>query len=143
LGLGWPRRVSSTGGIYVQKQGASNITDTQTATFEFPELSCVWQHRTWGVAPDPGYPWAVFLHGENGVLKASTMQAEFMPRDRHAQPIRFECLYEREQFPEDATEAGIEMNAAPATRRHLLDFLQAVQTRGRPVADVEEGHIST
>ena len=31
LGLGWPKRISSAGGIYVQKEGKSNITDTQTA----------------------------------------------------------------------------------------------------------------
>ena len=28
LGLGWPKRFSSTGGIYVQKNGKSNIPDT-------------------------------------------------------------------------------------------------------------------
>src|SRR5215216_3617605 len=29
LNLGWPKRVSSSGGIFVQKDGKSNITDTQ------------------------------------------------------------------------------------------------------------------
>jgi hypothetical protein len=57
--------------------------------------------------------------------------------------MHFECLYEREQYPEDVTEKGIELNAAPATRRHMLDFLAAVEKRSRPVADIEEGHIST
>jgi len=33
LGLSWPTKVSSTGGIFVQKEGKSNITDTQTAVF--------------------------------------------------------------------------------------------------------------
>ena len=44
---------------------------------------------------------------------------------------------------EDQTEKDIELNAAPATRRHMLDFLTAVDKRGRPVADIEEGHITT
>ena len=44
---------------------------------------------------------------------------------------------------EDVTEKDIELNAAPATRRHMLDFLAAVDTRGRPIADIEQGHIST
>ena len=52
-------------------------------------------------------------------------------------------MYEREQYPEDVTEKDIELNAAPATRRHMLDFLAAISTRGRPVADIEQGHIST
>jgi predicted dehydrogenase len=143
LGLGWPKRISSSGGIFVQKEGKSNIPDTQTATFEYDDLTVAWQHRTWGSPPDPDYPWALFIHGENGVLKASTMRADFIPLDSNSKPIHFDCYYEREQYPEDLTEASIELNAAPATRRHLLDFLRAVDDRSRPVADVEQGHIST
>jgi hypothetical protein len=41
------------------------------------------------------------------------------------------------------TEKDIELNAAPATRRHMLDFLAAIAKRTRPVADIEQGHIST
>jgi predicted dehydrogenase len=143
LGLGWPKRISSTGGIYVQKDGKSNISDTQTATFEHDQFNCVWQHRTWGTPPDPEYPWALFIYGEKGTLKASTMRADFVPHDRNAKPIHFDCFFEREQYPEDLTEKDIEMNAAPATRRHMLDFLAAIEKRSRPVADIGEGHIST
>jgi predicted dehydrogenase len=143
LGLGWPRRVSSSGGIFVQKDGKSNISDTQSATFEYDNLTLNWQHRSWGAPPDPDYPWALFIYGEKGTLKASTMRADFIPRDKNASPIHFDCFYEREKYPEDVTEKGIELNAAPATRRHMLDFLAAVEKRTRPVADIEEGHIST
>lgn len=143
LGLGWPRRISSQGGIYVQKEGKSNIPDTQSAVFEYDDLECVWQHRSWGVPTDPDYPWAFFLHGEKGVLKASTMRADFIPHDPKAERLSFECVYEKERFPEDVTEEGIELNAAPATRRHMIDFLAAIDSRGRPVADVAEGHFSS
>lgn len=143
LGLGWPKRVSSSGGIFVQKEGKSNISDTQSATFEYDGLTLNWQHRSWGAPADSDYPWALFIYGENGTLKASTMRADFIPRDKKASPIHFDCLYEREKYPEDVTEKGIELNAAPATRRHMLDFLAAVGKRSRPVADIEEGHIST
>ena len=143
LNLGWPKRISSAGGIYVQKDGKSNISDTQVATFEYGQFNCVWQHRTWGNSVDPDYPWALFIHGEKGVLKASTMRADFIPNDKNAKPIHFDCLYEREKFPEDVTEKDIEIHAAPATRRHMLDFLAASDARTRPVADIEQGHIST
>ncbi len=143
LGLGWPKRISSAGGIYVQKGGKSNIPDTQSALFEYPAFNLVWQHRTWGVPTDPDYPWALFIHGDKGVLKASTLRADFVPHDKAAKPMRFECVYEREAYPEDVGEERIELNAAPATRRHMLDFLAAVDGRGRPVADIEEGHVST
>lgn len=143
LGLGWPKRITSTGGILVQKEGKSNIADTQTATFEFENYNAVWQHRSWGTFPDPDYPWGLFIYGDKGTLKASTMRADFIPNGGDAKPIHFDCLFEREQYPEDVAEKGIELNAAPATRRHMLDFLAAIEKRSRPIADVEEGHIST
>lgn len=141
LDLGWPKRISSSGGIYVQKEGKSNISDTQSAVFEYDHYNCNWQHRTWGSTPDPEYPWALFIYGEKGVLKASTMRADFIPRE--GKPIHFECLFEKEKYPEDQTEKDIELNAAPATRRHMLDFLAAIEKRSLPVADIEQGHIST
>lgn len=143
LGVGWPRRVSSSGGIFVQKEGKSNISDTQTATFEYDDLTMVWQHRTWGTPPDPKYPWALTLYGDKGTLKASVTSYDFVPQAREAQPIHRDCVYEREQFPADVTEKDIELHAAPATRGHMRNFLAAIASRGRPVADIEQGHIST
>jgi len=143
LGLGWPKRVTSQGGIYVQKEGKSNIPDTQTALFEHDDFNCAWTHRSWGQPTDPDYPWALFIHGEKGTLKASTMRADFIPLDKAAKPIHFDCIFEKEQYPEDVTEKDNELNAAPATRRHMLDFLAAIEKRGRPIADIEQGHIST
>jgi predicted dehydrogenase len=143
LGLGWPKRITSTGGIYVQKEGKSNIADTQTATFEYDGFNAVWQHRTWGTSPDPDYPWALFIYGDKGTLKASTMRADFIPQGGNAKPLHFDCHFEREKYPEDVSEKDIELNAAPATRLHMKDWLAAIEQRGRPVAEVEEGHIST
>jgi hypothetical protein len=100
-------------------------------------------HRTWGTPTDPDYPWALFIYGEKGTLKASTMRADFIPHGKDAKPIHFDCVFEKEKFPEDVTEKDIELNAAPATRRHMLDFLAAVEKRSKPIADIEEGHIST
>jgi predicted dehydrogenase len=143
LGLGWPKRISSAGGILVQKDGKSNISDTQTATFEYDDFQCAWTHRTWGNSPDPKYPWALFIHGEKGTLKASTMSYSFYPQGKAEPAIHKDCVYEKEKYPEDVNEPAIELNAAPATRLHMRNFLEAIASRGRPVADIEEGHISS
>jgi predicted dehydrogenase len=143
LGLGWPKSVYATGGIYVQKGGRSTIADTQTATFEYDDLDCVWNHRTWGTPQDPEYPWAYKIYGDKGTLKASVMKYEFIPQDKDGKRISEETMYEKEKYPEDLDEDGMELHAAPATRRQMLDFLKAIEDGGRPVADVEEGHIST
>jgi predicted dehydrogenase len=143
LGLGWPRRISSSGGILLDKAAKANTADTQTATFEFDDLRVVWQHRSWGDPPDPKYPWGATFYGDKGTLKASVMSYDFAPSGRGGQPVHQDVTYELEQFPEDKTEKDLEKHCAPAIRRHMQDFLAAIGTRGRPVADIEEGHIST
>lgn len=143
LDLGWPTEINSNGGIYVDKNSKANISDTQTATFQFPELNVVWTHRTWGDAPDPAYPWGATLYGERGTLKMSVMSYDFIPRGGDAKPIHKDVAYELDQYPEDKIEKDLEKHVAPAIRVHMLDFLKAITERGKPVADIEQGHIST
>lgn len=142
LGLGWPKTVSSSGGILVDKASKANISDTQTATFDYGDVTVVWQHRTWGHAADPKVPWGATFYGEKGTLKASVFGYDFTPAGRE-ETIHKDVEYELEQYPEDKTEPRLERHVAPAVRRHMLDLLQATETRGRPVADIEEGAIST
>jgi hypothetical protein len=54
-----------------------------------------------------------------------------------------DVFFEKEKYPEDLTEKDIELNAAPATRLHMLNFLESIDHGGKPVADIEEAHIST
>ncbi|HOW17597.1 MAG TPA: Gfo/Idh/MocA family oxidoreductase [Phycisphaerae bacterium] len=143
LGLGWPKRIASAGGIRIRTGGSANISDTQIATFEYDNLTAVWTHRTWGNAPDPAYPWSLTLYGDKGTLKAGLMSYDFYPAGKNEPAIHKDVVYEREQFPEDLTEKDMELFAAPATRRHMRDFLAAIASRGRPVADIEEGYISS
>jgi predicted dehydrogenase len=142
LQLGWPNKITSTGGIYGDKSGKSNIADTQTAIFEYGNLNCVWQHRSWGTPDDPDYPWAFFLYGDKGTLKGSTMRYDFIPNEKGS-TIHKDVVYEKEKYPEDLKEKDIELNAAPATRLHMLNFLEAIKNNSRPIADIEQGHIST
>ncbi|PYV38672.1 MAG: oxidoreductase [Acidobacteria bacterium] len=142
LDLGWPRRVASTGGILVEKNSKANISDTQTATFDFGDLTVVWQHRTWGRANDPKYPWGATLYGDKGTLKMSVYGYDFIPLEK-GQPVHRDVVYELGQYPEDKTEKELERHVAPAIRHHMQDFLRAIASRGRPVADIEQGYIST
>ncbi len=141
LDLGWPKRISSSGGILVDKASKANITDTQTATFDFDNLKVVWQHRSWGHPPDPKYPWAATFYGEKGTLKASVMSYDFIPLE--GQPVHRDVTYELEQYPEDKTEKDLERHVAPAIRGHMRDFLSNIASRGKPVADIEQGYISS
>jgi predicted dehydrogenase len=143
LDLGWPKRISSVGGIFVDKKSKANITDTQTATFDFENLPIVWQHRSWGEANDPEYPWGATIYGDKGTLKASVFKYEFTPYGQKKPTLAGKALYEYDKYPEDRTEKDLERHVASAVRVHMRDFLNAIASRGRPVADIEQGHIST
>lgn len=142
LGLGWPKRISSEGGILIDKQSKANIPDTQTATFEFGDLPVVWQHRTWGHAVDPKYPWGATFYGDKGTLKVGLQSYDFTPSGQ-GKPIHGDVVMELDQYPEDRTEKDLERHVAPAIRGHMHDFLKAIETREKPVADIEQGFIST
>jgi predicted dehydrogenase len=142
LGLGWPKRINSEGGILIDKESKANIPDTQTATFLFEDLPVVWQHRTWGHAADPKYPWGATFYGDKGTLKVSVQSYDFTPSGK-GNPIHGDVVLELDQYPEDRTEKDLETHVAPAIRRHMQDFLKAIGTRGKPVADIEQGYIST
>jgi predicted dehydrogenase len=142
LDLGWPKRVSSSGGILVAGNTKANISDTQIATFDFGDLEVVWTHRTWGQAPDPKYSWGAILYGDNGTLKAGVMSYDFIPADG-GQAVHKDVTYEFDQYPIDRTEKDLERHVAPAIRGHMKNLLAAIATRGKPVADIEQGYIST
>jgi predicted dehydrogenase len=142
MDLGMPRRVSSAGGILVDKASKANITDSQTATFDFGNLQVVWTHRSYGDAPDPKYPWAATFYGDKGTLKAGVMGYDFVPSAKGAAPMHEDVTYELEQFPEDRTEKDLEQHVAPAIRAHMKNFLECVASRGTPVADIEQGYMS-
>jgi len=141
LDLSAPRMVTSTGGILFAKDAKSNISDTQTATFDFGDVQIVWQHRTWGDPPDPKYAWGATFYGDKGTLKAGLMGYDFMPRG--GAPVHKDVVMELEEYPEDKTERDLEKHVAPAVRRHMKDFLGCIDNGGRPVSDIEEGCIST
>ena len=143
LGLGWPSTIASVGGIFVEKGAKANIPDTQTATFGYPDFDVVWQHRSWGEAPDPKYPWGATIYGDKGTLKASVMSYDYTPTGNSGKPVHVDVKYEFDEYPEDRTEKDLERHVAPAIRGHMRDLLTNIESRGKPVADIEEGHIST
>src|SRR5262245_12785054 len=141
--LGWPTKVSSTGGILVQKEARSNISDTQTATFDFPQFPVQWTHRTWGDSADREYPWGATIYGEKGTLKLSVNKFEFFQLGQAKPALSGTPLFEYEKYPEDKNEKDLEQHVASAIRVHMRDWLKARETNAKPVADIEQGHIST
>jgi predicted dehydrogenase len=145
LDLGWPISITSTGGIYVDKSASSNISDTQRSQFRYPGLDVSWEHRTWGVAPIPQRHWtdlwgARFI-GEKGTLNVTMLGYEFTPTDGGPRE-GFHMLAKGGDLQNlDPSTLGSGMSSVQ--RAHVMDFMKARETRSRPVADIEQGHIST
>ena len=147
LGLGWPDAITSTGGILVDRDATANITDTQNAVFHYPNLEVSWEHRSWGVSPIPQRHWtdqwgARFI-GDGGTLNVWMLGYEFTPADGGPKEGFHMCSQSGDL---DNVDFSQWFNAYNETeKRHMLNFLAAREDRGRtrPVADMEQGHISS
>jgi predicted dehydrogenase len=141
--LGWPTSISATGGTLMRAADTNiNTHDTQTALFDFDGMHVVWNQRNWGLNPEPDYPWGVNLYGDKGTLKLSVWQSDFIARDG-GPAENAKAVEEREPYPEDVQHRETELFAAPATRAHMKNFLAARRDGVLPVADIEQGHISS
>ena len=127
LDLGWPKRITSTGGILVQKDGKSNITDTQTATFDFADFQVVWQHRTWGNPADPEYPWARDDLRRQGHAQGQRQQLRLHPAGQEGADAERQGRVRAGQVPrgQDREGPGAARRRRP-TGRTMQDFLKAI-----------------
>ena len=143
LGLSWPKSISASGGSLMRSPDSNiNLHDTQTALFDYGDVQVVWNQRNWGENPEPDYPWGATLYGDKGTLKFSVWSYDFIPKGDGTKVHR-DFLDEREKYPEDLTHKATEIFAAPGTRRHMQNFLAARRNRDLPVADIEQGYISS
>jgi predicted dehydrogenase len=145
LGLGWPESISSSGGIYVDTASSANIPDTMRSTFKYPGLDLSWEYRAWGRSPIPTRHWsdqwgARFI-GEKGSLNLTMMEVAFSPGD--GGPREGIHMLSKTGNLENIDFSGDNHIYDSVQDRHVLDFMHARETRGRPLADIGEGHIST
>jgi predicted dehydrogenase len=137
LDLRWPKVISSTGGIFVERAGKANVPDTQSVQYDYGDVTVVWEHRTWGRQDYPDDVWGISFFGEKGILRVNLDRFEFAPLDKNAKHVRVEAVRE----PDPTKLEGDHVR--PAGRAHMKDLLDAIAKRSRPVADIEEGHLST
>src|SRR5262249_7433197 len=69
---------------------------------------------------------------------------EFFPTGSKKPTMSGKAVFDApDKYPEDKTEEDFEAHAATANRGHMRDFLAAIEKRSKPVADIEQGYIST
>jgi len=140
LDLRWPKTIASSGGIYVDKDSAATVPDTQIASFQYDDLLMTWTNRQWGQGTDPATPWGARVYGDKGTLRITPTSYDFTPARETAPTMSAQLGPELAEFPNDPK--GDRMLYA-ITRENMRDFVRALKTGTRPAADIEEGYIST
>jgi predicted dehydrogenase len=140
-GVDYPSGVYCSGGRF-NTQGAAETPDTQSATFEFPNLLMTYEQTLYtpymlesddGIRNGDIFPYwpqnatRIELYGDKGVMYVGRMgggwQVYVRPKSR--QPVVKEQMYGRYPDP-----------------NHKENFVASVKSRQRPNADIEEGHRS-
>jgi predicted dehydrogenase len=143
LNLGWPKRVSSTGGVFVDKDSVATVVDTQTAQFEYDNLMMNWSNREWGRIPEgPAGAWGARLYGDKGTLTLGSVNYEFESLEG-GEKLTGNLDAEIAKFPNDKKLLPMDHQLVPLTRPNMRDFIAAIKAHKKPIADVEEGYIST
>jgi len=124
LGLGMPRSITSSGGLYALK-GRITTPDVLTAHFEFEELPVVWTHRLHGAAEySPETNIGMFFYGEKETLFLNDDRYVVIPNAKGAERRVVEA----------------KSNAQLA---HVREFLEAARGRGAVSCTPEDAYRST
>jgi predicted dehydrogenase len=134
LGARAPAAVSGFGGRFALKDGGET-PDVQEVLYHFPDASlgggrgCVvtWTVREVGA----GRAEPLIFHGTKGALAINRRGFRVIPEVWKADSKN------EKPAMEPLEEPGGEMNVT-----HLRNFLDGVKSRKRPIADVEEGHLT-
>lgn len=142
LDLGWPKRVSSSSGVYVDKASRSTVPDVQVATFTFDNLVMTWTNRQWGAPAEAGRLWGASIYGDEGTLKVSPTGYRFEPVGA-GEKLSRELDAEYREFPSDQHLSNTDKPLFAITRDNMRDFVAALEAGTEPASRIEEGFIST
>lgn len=134
----WPKRVFSVGGrpikgpaILTKEEQTTDAPDHQIATFQFDAFDVSWEHRMFaGNNAEKGESVGCYFYGEKGTFHMGWLNGwTFYPVDPR-QPVIHEPAKLNQPDGQNIAELW-------------TDFLRAIETGGRPVADIEAVHHST
>jgi predicted dehydrogenase len=119
----WPVAVSASGGKHYFDD-AQEWPDTMVVTWEYPGATLMYEMRIWSPYPMEGEEEGAAIYGDNGyvVIGNSGWRA-----------------YGPQGVPGPAGKS----DNAEHDRAHKLDFLECIQSGGRPACDIEIGHVAS
>ena len=133
LGARAPIAVAGFGGRFAVKDGGET-PDVQEVVYQFPECVVTWSAREMNRG-NRGHD--IEFHGTRGTLGISRSGFKIMPEGKAG------------EVDAASGEPAVSKGAPPLESKggnldlpHIANFLECVKTRGRPSADIEEGHLS-
>ncbi len=134
----WPKRVHSAGGrpimgpaVLTEKEQTTDAPDHQVATYEFENFTATWEHRRFAGSGGDKSRYGCYFYGSKGTFHMGWRDGwTFYPTKKGEAEIHQEPNFDNEKDGH---------NVPPLWR----DFLEAIETGRKPVADVEIGHLST
>src|SRR5262245_32023932 len=116
----YPKSVASGGGKFYFDDD-QETPDTQVVTYEYPNLSLVWEHRTWSNFGFEGRGSGVAYYGDQGTLVVDDKGWQVTVDGKAVE-----------------TNPGSQMEMP-----HIQNVIDCVKARRKPNAEIEVGHIST
>ncbi len=121
LGVDFPRRVSSGGGLYFFDDD-QETPDSQVVNFDFGDKMITWEGRNWSRRGFEGAGFGAAFYGDRGSLVLTGSGYK---------------IYD----PQDKLVA--ENTGSGGDDGHVADFLGAIRNGGTPHAEIERGYKST
>ncbi|SFJ16412.1 Gfo/Idh/MocA family oxidoreductase [Planctomicrobium piriforme] len=133
-----PRKIYSTGGrpiagepILTEKEQTSDAPDHQVAVYEFENFTATWEHQRFGGTGADQHPFGCYFYGENGVFHMGWRDGwTFYPRDGKKAKVHQDPKFDN--IPDGHNVTMLWRN-----------FLDAIESGKKPVADAEIGHRAT
>ena len=133
----YPKRVYCSGGraiagtpILTEKEQTTDAPDHQVAVYDFEKFTCVWEHRRFGGTQSEKHGIGAYYYGTQGTLHVGWQDGwTFYPSDSKAPSVH-----------EDS-----QLQQPDGHNLKLLwaDFLAAIETGRKSVANIEVGHRSS
>jgi len=139
LDLEYPSAVSQVGGVRHFTDGRE-IPDTQVATFEFGDITMVFEAGLW----------MPYMKKIPNSIRDSDQHPEWRFCSTHVEILGTDAMmfFGRQGggwqvFDINNTEPVLTTYGRQADREHIAEFISCMHSRKKPIADIEEGHRST
>jgi predicted dehydrogenase len=134
----YPKRIFSTGGRPIRGEAVndesgqtSDAPDSQVATYEFESFTATWEHRKFGGTGAEKTRVGCYFYGTKGVFHMGWRDGwTFYPSRSSDKVVHEDPKFDNEKDGHNVTPLW-------------ANFIQAIETGKRPVADVEVGHQAT